>query len=555
MRRTLTDLFSQTLDRAVAAGALPDPGRPLPWKVELPRNPEHGDFATNLALVLGAAVKRPPRQVAEILTAHLEDPEGLVASVEVAGPGFLNVRLRPSAWTRVLRDVEREGPAFGRSEAGRGERVQVEFVSANPTGPLHVGHGRGAAVGDVLARLLEFAGYRVEREYYVNDAGNQMRILGRSVLLRCRELAGEPVAFPDDHYRGDYVRDLAREALERFGDEWRAWSEEEAVERLGRWAGERILEGIRDDLEAFGVRFDRWFSETSLHEAGAVEAALRELEQRGEAYRADGALWLRTTAHGDEKDRVLVKSDGSLTYFAADIAYHLDKFARGFDRVVDIWGADHHGYVPRMKASLAAMGIDPDRLEVLLVQFVSLLRGGKPVGMSTRAGEFVTLREVVDEVGRDAARFLFLTRSCDAPLDFDLEVAKAQTADNPVFYVQYAHARISSVFREAEKAGVSVPSAAEAELDRLVEEDERELLKLLYLFPEVVEEAALQREPHRLTFYLQDLAARFHGYYNRYRFLVDDPDLAGARLCLAGAVRRVIANGLGILGVAAPETM
>ncbi len=539
----------------MAAGALPDPGRPLPWKVELPRNPEHGDFATNLALVLGAAVKRPPRQVAETLAAHLEDPEGLVASVEVAGPGFLNVRLRPGAWTRVLRDVEREGAQFGRSEVGRGERVQVEFVSANPTGPLHVGHGRGAAVGDVLARLLEFAGYRVEREYYVNDAGNQMRILGRSVFLRCRELAGEPVAFPDDHYRGDYVRDLAREALDRFGDEWRSWSEEEAVERLGRWAGERILDGIREDLEAFGVRFDRWFSERSLHGAGAVEEALRELEQRGEAYRADGALWLRTTAHGDEKDRVLVKSDGSLTYFAADIAYHLDKFARGFDRVVDIWGADHHGYVPRMKASLAAMGLDPARLEVLLVQFVSLLRGGKPVGMSTRAGEFVTLREVVDEVGRDAARFLFLTRSCDAPLDFDLEVAKAQTADNPVFYVQYAHARISSVFREAEKAGVSVPPAAEAELERLTEEDERELLKLLYLFPEVVEEAALQREPHRLTFYLQDLAARFHGYYNRYRFLVDDPGLAGARLCLAGAVRRVIANGLGLLGVAAPETM
>jgi len=555
VRRTLTDLFSQALERAVTSGELPRPDRQVHWKVELPRNPDHGDFATNLALVLGAAVRMPPRRVAEILVAHLEDPEGLVASAEVAGPGFLNVRLDPLAWTRVLAEVEREGAGYGRSDVGQGRRVQVEFVSANPTGPLHVGHGRGAAVGDVLARLLEFAGFRVEREYYVNDAGNQMRILGRSVWFRCRELAGEAVTFPDDHYRGEYVRDLAREALGVFGSEWKGWSEQEAVERLGRWAGAKILDGIREDLEAFGVRFDRWFSERSLHEAGAVEEALRLLEERGEAYRADGALWLRTTAHGDEKDRVLVKRDGSLTYFAADIAYHMDKLARGFDRVVDIWGADHHGYVPRMKASLAALGEDPDRLEVLLVQFVNLLRAGKPVGMSTRAGEFVTLREVVDEVGRDAARFLFLTRSCDAPLDFDLEVAKAQTADNPVFYVQYAHARVSSVFREAAKAGFERPRAAEADLSRLCVEEERELLKLLYLFPEVVEEAALQREPHRLTFYLQDLAARFHGYYNRHRFLVEDRELARARLCLAAAVQRVIANGLGILGVDAPDAM
>ncbi len=554
MRHTLTDLIAQAVERAMARGALPRAEVPQ-WKVELPRNPDHGDYATNIALVLASAVRMPPRKVAEALVEALDDPEGIVAAVEVAGPGFLNFRLEPGAWTRVLADIEAAGGGYGRSAVGAGRRVQVEFVSANPTGPLHVGHGRGAVVGDVMARILEAAGFRVEREYYVNDAGNQMRILGRSVLLRCRELAGDRIDFPEDHYRGEYIRDLAREAREALGAELEGLDEDRAVDRLGAWAGERILRGIREDLEAFGVRFDRWFSERTLHASGVVDRVLRDLEERGEAYRSDGALWLRTSAHGDEKDRVLVKSDGTKTYFAADIAYHLDKFERGFDQVVDVWGADHHGYVPRMKASLAALGIDPSRLHVLLVQFVNLLRRGRPVGMSTRAGQFVTLREVVDEVGRDAARFLFLTRSCDAPLDFDLEVAKAQTADNPVFYVQYAHARISSVFREAARAGVARPPARDTDLARLELEEERDILKLLHLYPETVEGAALNWEPHRITYYLQDLAARFHGYYNRHRFLGDDPGLTAARLCLAAGVRQVVANGLGLLGVAAPESM
>ena len=554
MRHTLTDLIAEAVERAMARGVIPRVEPPR-WKVELPRNPDHGDYATNVALVLASAVRMPPRKVADALVEAIEDPEGIVARVEVAGPGFLNFRLEPSAWTRVLADIEAAGGGYGRSGVGAGRRAQVEFVSANPTGPLHVGHGRGAVVGDVMARILEAAGFRVEREYYINDAGNQMRILGRSVLLRCRELAGEEIAFPEDHYRGEYIRELAREARQALGPELEGLAEEEAVDRLGAWAGERILRGIREDLEAFGVRFDRWFSERTLHASGVVDRVLRELEERGEAYRSDGALWLRTSAHGDEKDRVLVKSDGTKTYFAADIAYHLDKFERGFDQVVDVWGADHHGYVPRMKASLAALGIDPSRLHVLLVQFVNLLRHGNPVGMSTRAGQFVTLREVVDEVGRDAARFLFLTRSCDAPLDFDLEVAKAQTADNPVFYVQYAHARISSVFREAAKAGVERPSARGTDLTRLELEEERDILKLLYLYPETVEGAALNWEPHRITYYLQDLAARFHGYYNRHRFLGEDPGLTAARLCLAAGVRQVVANGLGLLGVAAPESM
>jgi arginyl-tRNA synthetase len=410
-------------------------------------------------------------------------------------------------------------------------------------------------VGDVLARVLEAAGFRVEREYYVNDAGNQMRTLGRSVYLRYLELLGVEREFPDDHYRGEYVREMARAALDEGGTRYRGLAEDAAAEELGAWAGERILDEIRSDLEQFGVHFDHWFSERVLHDSGAVDEALGELEARGVAYRAEGALWLRTAQRGDEKDRVLVKSDGFKTYFASDIAYHLDKFRREFDQVVDVWGADHHGYVPRVKATLEAVGIDPDRLHVLLVQFVNLLRDGRPVGMSTRAGEFVTLREVVEEVGRDAARFLFLTRSCDTPLDFDLEVAKKQTTDNPVFYVQYAHARISSVFREAAKIGVEVRPAAAADLSPLELEEERGILKLLYLYSEVVEGAALHWEPHRLVYYLQELAARFHAYYNKHRFLGSSPELTSARLCLAAGVGTVIRNALGLLGVDAPRTM
>jgi arginyl-tRNA synthetase len=407
----------------------------------------------------------------------------------------------------------------------------------------------------VLANILTAAGFGVQREYYVNDAGNQMRMLGRSVYLRYLEAGGRAVEFPENHYRGEYIRDLAGMARDRWGERFQEVSEEQAVEELGLWAGGLILEGIREDLAAFGVQFDRWFSEKQLHDSGEVERILGELEDRGVAFREEGALWLRTSAHGDEKDRVLVKGDGLKTYFASDIAYHLDKFARGFDQVVDVWGADHHGYVPRVKAALETVGVEPGRLQVLLVQFVSLLRDGKPVGMSTRSGEFVTLNEVVQEVGRDAARFLFLTRSCDTPLDFDLEVAKRQTTDNPVFYVQYAHARICSVFREAERAGVAVPAASDAALERLQMDEERELLKLLHLYPETVEGAALYREPHRPVYYLQELSARFHSYYNKCRFIDDDRQLAAARLVLAGGVRQVLHNGLTLLGVDAPATM
>jgi len=551
VRRNLTDIVTAALEKAMEAGALPR-ATPPKWKIELPNNPDHGDFATNLPLVLASAVRMPPRKAAEIILANVEDEAGILASTEIAGPGFINFKLSPSAWYGILEDIESAGAAFGRSDIGGGRKVQVEFVSANPTGPLHVGHGRGAVVGDVLARILSAAGFDVHREYYVNDAGNQMRILGTSVYLRCLEIKGNEIDFPEGLYRGDYIKDLAAEALQDHA-KWLDLPEEEAVAELGSWAGTRILDEIREDLENFGVHVDTWFSETQLHESGRVEGVLRDLEEKGSAYRKDGALWLSTAAHGDEKDRVLIKSDGLKTYFSADIAYHMDKFKRGFDEVVDVWGADHHGYVPRVRAALDTVGLDSSKLHVLLVQFVNLLRNGQQVGMSTRAGEFVTLKEVVEEVGADAARFLFLTRSCDSSLDFDLDVAKKQTADNPVFYVQYAHARISSVFREAEKAGIE--NFAQADLGRLVEADEVDLLKLLCLYPEVVEGAALNWEPHRIVYYLRDLASAFHAYYNKHRFIGDDLCLSKARLRLACGIKKVIHTALDLLGVNAPETM
>lgn len=553
VRDNLTDIVKAALEKAMAVEALPRL-EPPKWKIELPNNPDHGDFATNLPLVISKAARMPPRKVAEIILANLKDESNVLASTEIAGPGFINFKLNPSAWHKVLIDIETDGVDFGRSNIGAGRRAQVEFVSANPTGPLHVGHGRGAVVGDVLARILTASGYLVQREYYVNDAGNQMRILGQSVYLRCLELKGRNMEFPEGLYRGDYIRDIAVEAL-ADKPELLALPEDEAVAVLGSWAGDKILDGIRQDLKDFGVLVDRWFSEAALHESGEVGLVLQDLEARGSAYRSDGALWLRTSEYGDEKDRVLVKSDGLKTYFSADIAYHMDKFKRGFDEVVDVWGSDHHGYVPRVKAALDTVGLDSSRLHVLLVQFVNLLRNGQQVGMSTRAGEFVTLKEVVGEVGADAARFLFLTRSCDASLDFDLDVAKKQTADNPVFYVQYAHARITSIFKEAEKTGIVVSSSSQTDLSLLVQNEEAGLLKLLYLYPEVVEGAALNWEPHRVVYYLRELASSFHTYYNKYRFIGEDVNLSHARLCLARGVKRVLCNALGLLGVNAPETM
>jgi arginyl-tRNA synthetase len=438
---------------------------------------------------------------------------------------------------------------------GQGKRVQVEFVSANPTGPLHVGHGRGAAVGDAVANILACCGYDVQREYYINDSGRQIRTLGRSVFLRCREMIGEAVDFPEDCYQGDYIRDLAREVIDAKGADFIRGDADAALNHCARHAADAILAGIRADLENFGVRYDEWFSEQRLYDEGQVGQSLEELKARGVVYAKDDAWWFNTTAYGDEKDRVVVRQNGLTTYFASDIAYHRNKFARGFDRIIDVWGADHHGYIPRMQAAVEAIGHRREQFQVILVQLVNLLRGGQPVAMSTRSGEFVTLEEVVAEVGRDAARFIFLTRAYDSPLDFDLEVAKQRTNDNPVYYVQYVHARIASILRKAQESGMAgLQWSAEAGR-RLTEAEEIALIKALDQYPRVVETAAENLAPHRVTFFLMQLAALFHAYYNKHRVLVEDPQLAAGRLGLILAVQKVIRNGLALLGVSAPEQM
>ncbi len=527
----------------------------LPFKVEPPPREEMGDYATNAALVAGGRVKRSPRELASELAEKLSRRKDLFSRVEVAGPGFLNFWVAPSYWQTVVQRVLEKGDSYGRSELGKGRKVQVEFVSANPTGPLHVGHARGAAVGDSLARILAFAGYEVVREYYINDRGRQMEVLGRSVWLRARELSGEEIEFPQDHYRGDYIRDLAARLLSERPDLLKL-PEDEALALCRDFALREILSEIRRDLEDFGVFYDVWYSEKELYEKGEVEEALRELREKGHLYEADGALWFRATAFGDEKDRVVRRASGEPTYFASDIAYHREKFLkRGFDLVVDVWGADHHGYVPRLKAVLSALGVDAERLRVLLIQMVNLIEGGKLKSMSTRAGEFVTLRELLEEVGRDAMRFTFLTRKCDAPLDFDVELAKAQRTENPVYYVQYAHARLASVFRKAEEAGLEFPLISEIPLERLDTPEDFRLLKLLDFFPLVVEEAAEMLEPHRITYFLLDLATALHDYYTKHRFLSEDKERSRARLALARAVKQVLAQGLNLLGVSAPERM
>ncbi len=555
MRARLHKALQQALAAAQQAGSLPPLEEVPAFVVELPKQAQHGDLATNLAMQLARPCRRAPREIAAAILEQLGDAGGILERAEIAGPGFINFFLRPAAWLEILPRVMAQGRDFGRGDWGGGRRVMVEFVSANPTGPLHVGHGRGAVLGDVLARLLEFAGFSVATEYYINDAGNQMNTLGRSLLIRARQHLGSDEPFPDNHYQGEYLCRLAEEYCRLQG-----WSsppelDDQEVARAARWAGERILEGIKDDLAAFGVEIANWYSERSLVEAGAVQRAFQELERRGLLYESEGALWFRSSRFGDEKDRVVRRQNGETTYFASDIAYHLDKFNRGFSWLIDVWGADHHGYVPRMKAAVQALGRRPEDLEVVLVQLVSLLRAGEPVAMSTRAGEFVTLREVVDEVGKDSARFIFLTRRSEAQLDFDLELAKQKSMDNPVFYVQYAHTRVCSMLRKAGEAGVSLPRPEAVELGRLELAEEVALAKLLGEYPHVVQEAARALEPHRVTYFLQELAGAFHSYYNAHKVLVEDAALRDARLLLVQAVGQVLAGGLALLGVSAPEAM
>lgn len=550
-KKLLRRLITESLIQARETGKLKFANLPV-FEVDTPKQPEHGDFATNAALILASQAKKPPRQIAEMIKEGLSGPEGILQKVEIAGPGFINFFLEENYWRQVLPEILASGKAYGNCDLGAGQRVQVEFVSANPTGPLHIGHGRGAALGDALARLLTATGYQVEREYYINDVGTQILTLGKSLAFRLRELQGEAVEFPADGYQGDYIKDLARQYLSEHGAPALDSGEPDYLP-LGRYAAELILADIKKDLEDFGVSYDCWFSEADLFDRGWVERSFVFLRERGYIYEAEGALWFAASRFGDEKDRVVRRSNGATTYFASDVAYHLNKFERGYDLVVDLWGADHHGYVPRLRAAAQALGIK-EKLHVILVQLVSLLRQGEPVAMTTRGGTFVTLREVLDEVGKDAARFIFLTRRADAHLDFDLELAKQQNAENPVYYVQYAHARLASVFRQAEAQGLHF-SPDPALLPLLSLPEELALCKMLANYPELVEGAARQLEPHRLTYFLTELAAQLHSYYYKHRFISEDADLTQARLWLVLGVKTILEHGLGIMGVTAPESM
>jgi len=555
--------------------------------IERARDASHGDFASNAAMMFSKKAAMKPRDLAEKIIENIADTDWL-DEVSIAGPGFINFRLAANAYHSLIPEILEQSHQFGRSEFGQGKKVQVEFVSANPTGPLHVGHGRGAAYGAVVADLLEAVGFDVHREYYVNDAGRQMDILATSVWLRYLELADEELTFPANGYRGDYVWDIAATLHREHGNDYRHSTEEvfadvpddepaggdkelhidALIARTKQLLGDNryrfvfelalntILDDIRDDLGLFGVTYQDWFSEKSLVESGAVNKAIDKLRASGHLYEKEGAWWFKSTDFGDEKDRVVIRDNGQMTYFASDIAYHMQKLERGFERVIDVWGADHHGYVPRVKAALEAMGEDKDRLDVLLVQFAVLYRSGEKVQMSTRSGQFVTLRELRKEVGRDAARFFYVMRKCEQHMDFDLDLAKSQSNDNPVYYVQYAHARVCSVIRQAGEKQLSVePSAGMENLELLSEQHETDLMKQLSRYPEVVEMAALNEEPHQLTHYLRDLANDFHSYYNKSQFLVDDGKLRDARIKLILAVREVLRNGLNLIGVSAPEQM
>ncbi|OIO54109.1 MAG: arginine--tRNA ligase [Alphaproteobacteria bacterium CG_4_10_14_0_2_um_filter_63_37] len=552
--------FTEHLVAAIAAlkqeGVLPVEAEPA-IAIETPPHPEMGDLSSPVALGLAKQARMAPRVLAEKLKEKIEAAgDDTIASLEIAGPGYLNIRFHPWSWAQVLLKAREEGARFGRSEMGQRRMVQVEYVSANPTGPLHVGHGRGAAYGDVLGNLLAAAGFDVVREYYVNDAGNQMNILGRSVWYRYRELLGQQVDFPEDHYQGDYIRDLATRFRAEMGDDWGDGAREsEMLPQFRSFAGREILAWIRDDLKQFGVRFDIWFSEQSLFDAGKVEQAIEVLKERGVVYTQDGALWLRSTDYGDDKDRVVVRENGVPTYLASDIAYHHDKFERGFNTIVDVWGADHHGYVPRLKAAMQGLGHPAEHLEVELVQFASLFRSGEKVSMSTRSGQFETLIDLIKEVGVDAARFFYCMRRADAHLDFDMDLAVSQSNDNPVFYVQYAHARIMSILRQAQERGFVVEGASSEDLKRLDQPAELAMIRQIARYPEVVESAALSREVHKIPYFLQETATAFHQLYNVSRFLVEEEDLRRARIELLNAVRIVLDNGLGLLGVHAPEQM
>ncbi|MDY6795583.1 MAG: arginine--tRNA ligase [Actinomycetota bacterium] len=552
--RELREMIASAISRAVENGDLPPSDIP-DFVLERPRHKAHGHWATNAALLMGGGPDFNPRQIAEIVMRHLEGERGTLESAEVAGPGFINFALGRDRILRELVRVAGEGETYGKWSFGEGRRILLEFVSANPVGPLHVGHGRWAALGDALCNLLEAVGFSVDREFYLNDYGSQMDNFAASVEARYLEMAGEEVEFPPDGYRGEYIVEIAR--LLHKEDGGGAASEEPGKRRakLGERAYRIELGRIKDSMEYFGVHFDTWFSERELQRSGAVTKEVHDLLEKGLAYEKDGAIWMATSRYGDDKDRVLVRSQGAPTYFASDIAYHIDKAERGYHRLINIWGADHHGYVDRMQVAMEAEGY-PHILEIILGQLVNLKRGGEPVRMSKRAGEMITFDELLAEVGRDVARYIFLTRSQDTALDFDIELAKEESMENPVYYVQYAHARICSILRYGKEKGIEIgETPAMDDLHLLDSEEETDLALKIFEFEELVRDAAVDRAPHRLTRYLEELAAAFHVFYTRHRVISEDPGLTRARLFLVLCTRQVLRNGLGILGVSAPEKM
>lgn len=523
--------------------------------LEVPREKTHGDFATNIAMLMAKEAKMPPRKIAELIVEHFNCDGTWVEKIEIAGPGFINFYLNNEWLHQVLPDVLQQGKDYGRSRIGQGKKVQVEFVSANPTGVLHMGNARGAALGDSLASVLDAAGFDVTREFYVNDAGNQIEKFSKSLEARYLQLLGDDVPFPEDGYHGQDLVDTVKGLIDQVGDKYKVMEEGLRREFLVKYALEEKLSAIKNTLEEFGVHYDVWFSEQSLHDSGEIEKVIGDLKHQGYIYEKEGALWFNTIRFGDEKDEVVVRSNGLPTYFAADIAYHKNKFARGFEQVINIWGADHHGHVARMKGAAQALGYDPDQLTVILMQLVRLFKGGEILRMSKRTGNYVTLNELMEEVGRDAARYFFVMRSPESHLDFDLDLAKSQSADNPVFYVQYAHARICSILRQAEEAGYSVPDIKTVNLALLSDPSEFELVRKIADLPEEIATAAQSLAPHRMTAYAHELASLFHVFYTNCRVLIDDPDLRGARLVLIKTAGICIRNVLRLIGVSAPEQM
>jgi len=549
MKKPLEKLLRQALNAAVERGALKSQTIP-PLSLEVPKDATFGDLACTVALALARQEKTSPQAIAKTIVEHLDDREGILAGTEIAGPGYINCRFSPKFWATCLGAIE--SPDFAPSPVGAGRKVQVEFVSANPTGPLTIGHGRNAVLGDALARLLEVTAHTVTREYYFNNAGRQMMMLGESVKARYLQLLGDSVELPEGGYQGAYITAIAESLKEGEGDGLR---DEAATGAFKRAAETAIFDDIKRTLTRMQVRFDVYFNEDSLYERGEIEAVLGELRARSLAFDAEGAVWLRGEAVGLKKDRVLVKSSGEPAYRLPDIAYHKDKLARGFDQIIDVLGADHIDEHEEVRAALKGLGLDETRIRSVIYQFVTLTRGGEQVKMSTRRAEYVTVDELIDEVGTDAVRFFFLTRKADTHLEFDLELAKKQSADNPVFYVQYAHARICSLFRQAAAAGLAVPAAVDAHLDTLTAAEEATVIKLLAQYTDTVEDAARALEPHRVVFYLIELAGEFHRFYNRHRVMTEDQERTLARLYLCGAVRSILRRGLDLLGVSAPESM